>query len=630
MTTSGEGGGGWASIARKDAVVEKEPDLQSLLSTAGLKTVVVDANAIIGGGFRLVGMADQYFTVREVLAEVRDPASRFYLGTLPVEIKCLEPSEDALTKVVQFARATGDVHSLSEVDIKLIALTYTLEAQVHGTDHIRARPPPLILTTSKRGQTSKDPPGWGNVSNPEEWKGIDEADGNTNTGSRILGLKSLSLDSQEPKSAENPVSGPDNQKEVPVNSALGESSAAADDSDIHTETTDPGVVREEKRNVHGPAEVDSLASSNSKTSDKAQRSELPLELDSSKTSDSVVASSEPTGSKQTTNVAVDVDGDDWIRAVSRSTRRQYQKRVQRRAIREQMASTPVSEAGDLENTENFGGARPSESRFEETSAHGAVLFSPEASAVDAKDEGLFVNSDGDCRIESSDLTEEGIHQEEAERGGADESVDDGNDHEDDTASSAGVASSLVDTEHSWTAGPMSTSSVACMTGDFAMQNVILQMGLRLLSPSGQHVKELNKWVLKCQACFKVTTETDRLFCPKCGNGGTLYKVSITVGPNGCVLSGRTRRPMLRGTRYSLPMPKGGREGAVLNPILREDQLPAKPRKVKKPGEFEAFSSSDVVFANPHERKGTKGAAVKAAAAIFSGRRNPNERRRSHK
>ena len=50
--------------------------------------------------------------------------------------------------VVRFSRATGDLQSLSEVDLKLIALAYTLESQVHGTSHLRTKPPPLQVTTS--------------------------------------------------------------------------------------------------------------------------------------------------------------------------------------------------------------------------------------------------------------------------------------------------------------------------------------------------------------------------------------------------------------------------------------------------------------------------------------------------
>jgi hypothetical protein len=37
----------------------------------------------------------------------------------------------------------GYLQALSEVDLKLIALAYTLETQAHGTSHLRSKPPPL-------------------------------------------------------------------------------------------------------------------------------------------------------------------------------------------------------------------------------------------------------------------------------------------------------------------------------------------------------------------------------------------------------------------------------------------------------------------------------------------------------
>ena len=63
-----------------------------------------------------------------------------------------------------------------------------------------------------------------------------------------------------------------------------------------------------------------------------------------------------------------------------------------------------------------------------------------------------------------------------------------------------------------------------------------------------------RWVLKCTACGKITPEVGRIFCPKCGNGGTLYKVSVTVGANGTLHAGRIRRVNLRGTRVCSSAP----------------------------------------------------------------------------
>lgn len=44
--------------------------------------------------------------------------------------------------------------------------------------------------------------------------------------------------------------------------------------------------------------------------------------------------------------------------------------------------------------------------------------------------------------------------------------------------------------------------VACYTGDYAVQNVLLQMGLGLVGEGGKRIREVKSWVLRCHACFK--------------------------------------------------------------------------------------------------------------------------------
>ncbi|KAJ0974288.1 hypothetical protein J5N97_016253 [Dioscorea zingiberensis] len=61
---------------------------------------------------------------------------------------------------------------------------------------------------------------------------------------------------------------------------------------------------------------------------------------------------------------------------------------------------------------------------------------------------------------------------------------------------AGTEVSVVDdasSEQSWMLRSLSDLPVACVTGDFAMQNVILQIGLRLLAPGGMQI-QLHRWV----------------------------------------------------------------------------------------------------------------------------------------
>ncbi|DBA86330.1 TPA: hypothetical protein ACH3X2_005564 [Trebouxia sp. C0005] len=171
------------------------------------------------------------------------------------------------------------------------------------------------------------------------------------------------------------------------------------------------------------------------------------------------------------------------------------------------------------------------------------------------------------------------------------------------------------------------SSVASVTADFAMQNVILQMGLRLVAPNGMRIKQLSRWVLRCSACFKITKEPGRLFCPHCGNS-TLEKVEAVIGPDGTEQYGVRKRFNTRGTRYSLPKPKGGYQKNA--PILREDVLMQKlnKRRNRKPKDeaVDAFAPEygpDSWFQKNH---GSAAQYKGAAAALASWKHNPNERR----
>ena len=117
------------------------------------------------------------------------------------------------------------------------------------------------------------------------------------------------------------------------------------------------------------------------------------------------------------------------------------------------------------------------------------------------------------------------------------------------------------------------SSIATMTADFAMQNVMLQMGLRLLAKDGRQIQKLSRWALRCSACFTVTREMGRLFCPKCGNM-TMDKVEVAVGPDGAEVYGVKKQHILRGTKYSLPKPKVSKGGRFIWIYVKRDHCTA--------------------------------------------------------
>ncbi|NXF79661.1 NOB1 protein, partial [Sclerurus mexicanus] len=113
--------------------------------------------------------------------------------------------------------------------------------------------------------------------------------------------------------------------------------------------------------------------------------------------------------------------------------------------------------------------------------------------------------------------------------------------------------------------------VGCVTTDFAMQNVLLQMGLHVLAVNGMLIHQARSYILRCHGCFRTTSDMTKVFCPHCGNK-TLKKVAVSVSDNGSLHMHFSRNPKVlnpRGLRYPLPAPQGGKHAN--NPHLVEDQ-----------------------------------------------------------
>lgn len=112
--------------------------------------------------------------------------------------------------------------------------------------------------------------------------------------------------------------------------------------------------------------------------------------------------------------------------------------------------------------------------------------------------------------------------------------------------------------------------VACITTDFAMQNVLKQMNLNVSALDGRIIKQLKTYILRCYACFKTTSVMTKKFCPNCGNN-TLKRVAVTLDENGKLkIHINAKHPLTtRGKKFSLPKIRGGKHPN--NPILVEDQ-----------------------------------------------------------
>ncbi|NXE70247.1 NOB1 protein, partial [Calcarius ornatus] len=171
--------------------------------------------------------------------------------------------------------------------------------------------------------------------------------------------------------------------------------------------------------------------------------------------------------------------------------------------------------------------------------------------------------------------------------------------------------------------------VGCVTTDFAMQNVLLQMGLHVLAVNGMLIRRARSYILRCHGCFRTTSDMTKVFCPHCGNK-TLKKVAVSVSEDGSLHMHFSRNPKVlnpRGLRYPLPAPQGGKHAN--NPHLVEDQrFPQQRLSRKARQKTNVFDPDYLAGASPFAENDVHSRAAHLQlrdAALGAGRRrlNPN-------
>jgi RNA-binding protein NOB1 len=187
------------------------------------------------------------------------------------------------------------------------------------------------------------------------------------------------------------------------------------------------------------------------------------------------------------------------------------------------------------------------------------------------------------------------------------------------------------------------SFVGCISSDFAVQNVLLQLKLRLYSlDGGKRITMIKNWLLRCHACYWTTLDNQKKFCGKCG-GLTLTKTSYRVDASGKreLFLRDDYQYNLRGTKYSLPKVQTGR--GAQNLILREDQieyqrgLKHKAKQEKKLEKDPSGALEDYLekkFGSAMRGLGStsdgyKGNFQAGNIQIGYGKKNPNEKRKKY-
>ncbi|XP_014467540.1 PREDICTED: RNA-binding protein NOB1 [Dinoponera quadriceps] len=180
------------------------------------------------------------------------------------------------------------------------------------------------------------------------------------------------------------------------------------------------------------------------------------------------------------------------------------------------------------------------------------------------------------------------------------------------------------------------ATVACLTMDFAMQNVLMQMGLNVATLDGRLIKQMRTFIFRCYACFRTTSIMTKVFCPHCGNK-TLKKVEVTLDENGKQqIHINFRRPLsTKGKKFSLPTPKGGKHSN--NPILCEDQpmpdqRPTRLARIKNnPLEDDYIAGySPFIMRDVNSKSAMLGIKPGGGGVKYWMKRNPNESRKKRK
>jgi RNA-binding protein NOB1 len=451
--------------------------------------LVVDSGGFIKNA-PLRTLATNLVTLHDVIDEIRDKPTRQRLQAIPYELEFRQPTSQGLKVVADFAKKTGDYASLSATDLRVLAVTYDLEVEKRGKDHLNSEP-----VTKRTVEFYK----------PE--KGIPAGDKN------IAGfyIPDGGKDASQVRPEEN-FSAFQFWREPMPDIAV----------DFDLDILNTGLQVEES-SVFSRSELEKLD-----LFLKERSFILPFEV--SPVDFFLVRLLSLSDAAGFCNI------ERWI------------KHIQSYPTQDQEQPDQTLSLELIKNKINEG----SEFGIEDVSE---ILEQDEWNQEnESSDEGVIMEDDSDKENEDEDDDDEGW-----------------------------ITPSNLKEKKASLAGKVAEDSrveVACITTDFAMQNVLKQIGLNIIGANGMIIKETKTWILRCYACSRTTPLLEKKFCPKCGNK-TLKRVSMTLNADGSQqIHISTRRPLsTKGKKFSLPAPKGGKH--CFNPKLSEDQRDAQQRLSRK-------------------------------------------------
>lgn len=633
--------------------------------------LVVDSGPII----RITGMstlwkkAKQFYTVPAVLQEIRDAKARQHLETLPFELITRDPSPEGMQAVIDFSRQTGDYQSLSSVDLQVLALLYDLEREGCGDiSHVRRTPKRTLglgkikalgnsdvkAQASPPKKAAETPKGPVPVATDAEEKTAeaepsspavapDAAPQKPKTWATLVNPSAgeappVPVSTSEPRVADKALSMTFGQMNLsksytPAADTAGQFSDAEDEesSESGDEADYDQDMSDEDCDVY-VMDPDEVETRNQAPTDKVEAVEEELQSEFPSLSASLHVPYEGSDDEDNDESTEDDAGDE-------EEDQEETLAAAEAANKERMRQslTPVSNSGKLYNSfRKYGKLMQPAPAQKKAPPTETMIMAPLVIAEDV-DASAEVNKNQSRIIGGTAFSGQGGDVEDDGEGWITSAK------EIRTMKAAGALDPMRDpkdldgkAKSKRPLGPPTSQRAACATTDFAMQNVILQMNLELLSVDGMKLRKLKSWVTRCGACFKVYTNSDnagplgskRLFCEHCGSD-MMQRIAASVdGKTGRLklhLSKKYKHN-LRGTKFSLPKPGTGNrfQGDLL---LREDQLlmGAWNQKVKMRSGGKSRNDAQSMFGRDIATNvGCHASAVNSDdLRVGFGRRNPN-------
>tara|TARA_A100001015_G_C15029978_1_gene732660 strand:+ start:1008 stop:3491 length:2484 start_codon:yes stop_codon:yes gene_type:complete len=680
--------------------------------------LVLDSGAIIHGvSSSLRDKATHFWTVPEVIKEIRDKKSRAALENLPFELRLKEPSDEAMGFICRFAKLTGDFGFLSLTDLKVLALTYMLERQESGDNHLRSKPKKMrsLMAETTNVTASQEGIGKSHVfiqssisaeireNEKKDDQIVDEDDDNSDRDSSdcgdddsedgvhddghgsIIGDVEGQCDREGDKGTTSIEDGDEKQCLLESREELGSDDDWDPDGgaeEIGSNFQDDTICAPEQR-----VQFLSTARYPMKESSKITDEDFPI-LGASGSPSPDVKSSSPQDWRAVV-ATISCDKSEHIstanapppppvsqdKAAVEDQQREMRKRhsalgnnsrEQQQALRwERKYPLPqlgaVYGGGTLEDknpTDVFEGhskniSEDSVSSQRPTVYKSRILGAAASSGMSSKrdDEedvddggGEWTHPNNISKIRALGMTMNGTRRVDFVEPKEIVSVEVNMPPSPPYAVAEVLSSEITAATNSAISktylqnnetkklrkskvdilGTGMVARTACVTTDFAMQAVLIQVGLRLLGVEGYQVRRVSQFVLRCNACFLITSDTEKIFCPRCG-GAHLSRIAASVDPK----TGEQKlylkkdyRHKLQGTKYSLPKPgaqRKGRFGGEL--VLREDQMMmgiwAQKTAPKAKEKLSMFG------AEVNEKTGCRVAKSTCTVEIGLGRQNPN-------